>query len=210
MTRKLFITPASMPEDEECRQLKIPSSKEWLGIFNAALLATTYAYNYEQLDEADLTPEECAAFCYDKLLEYFASAGCSSGIPTPYWDTDDDVDDEETAETQPWYGTVTNPDDPPSELTFVENASVWAFTGLLALATWEVGFAPALLFRTIAPRFVIATRRGDLGEIIRILVDGEEQARVDTSGYAVGEVIETPILSDPEIEEHEVLIVQVS
>lgn len=190
--------------------MTIPSSKEWLGIFNAALLATTYAYNYEQVNETDLTPEECAAYCYEKLLEYFDST-CAGGVPTPFWDDDTDVDDESPADVQEWYGYVTDPEAPPEELTFVEDAAIWGFTGFLALATWEIGAAPAILFRTIAPRFALAMRRGDLGEVIRILVDGEEAARVDTSGYDAGEVIRVPIVGDPAIETgHDVMIVQVS
>jgi len=131
-------------------------------------------------------------------------------IPSPYWDEDGDVDDSYPADMQPWYGYVTDPELPPGELTFIENAAIWTFTGFLAVATIEIGAAPAILFSTIAPRFVLATRRGDLGEIIRILVDGEESARIDTSGYAPGEVIRTPILADPELSSHDIMIVQVS
>jgi len=209
--RKLFLTPPTLPEVEECRQLKIPSDKLWLGIFNAALLSTTYAYNYEQVHETDLTPEECAAYCYEKLLEYFDSAGCSTGVPSPYWDEDSDVDDQLPVDAQPWYGVVSDPEAPPEELDFVENAAIWAFTGFLAIATWEIGAAPAILFHTIAPSFLLATKRGDFGEIIRILVDGEEAATVDTSGYSPGDVIRTPIVANPAIETgHDIMIIQVS
>lgn len=132
-------------------------------------------------------------------------------VPSPYWDEDSDVDDAEPTDVQTWYGTVSDPEAPPVELDFVENAAVWAFTGFLALATWEIGAAPAILFHTIAPRFLLATKRGDFGEIIRILVDGEEAARVDTSGYAPGDVIRTPIVGNPAIETgHDIMIVQVS
>jgi len=135
----------------------------------------------------------------------------ADSVPTPYWDEDSEVDDELPTDAQPWYGTVSNPEAPADELDFVENAAIWITTGFLAIATWEIGAAPAILFHTIAPRFVLATKRGDLGEIIRILVDGEEAARVDTSGYAPGDIIRTPILPDPAITTgHDIIIVQVS
>lgn len=131
--------------------------------------------------------------------------------PTPYWDEDTEVDDEMPDDVQPWYGTVSNPEAPPDELDFVENAAIFAFTGFLALATWEIGAAPAILFHTIAPKFVLAMRRGDAGEIIRILVDGEEAARVDTSGVSVGDVVRVPIIADPAITTgHDIAVIQVS
>lgn len=132
-------------------------------------------------------------------------------VPTPYWDEDTEVDDEMPTDMQTWYGTVSNPEAPPEELDFVENAAIFAMTGFLAVATWEVGFAPAILFHTIAPRFVLAMRRGDAGEIIRILVDGEEAARVDTTSAAVGDVVRVPIVADPAVMTgHDIAVIQVS
>lgn len=131
-------------------------------------------------------------------------------IDAPFWDTDEDVDDELPVEEQPWYGTVSDPEVPQEELDFVENAAIFALTGFLAAATWEAGFAPAILFHTLAPRFVIAMKRGDVGEVIRILVDGEEAAIVDTTPYAEGDVIEQPILTADSEAGHDLAIVQVS
>jgi hypothetical protein len=92
----------------------------------------------------------------------------------------------------------------------VENALIWAFTGFLAVATLEVGAAPAILFRTIAPSFVLAVKRGDIGEVIRILVDGQEAARVDTSSASPGDVINIPVIADPTFDTHDIALVQVS
>jgi len=137
--------------------------------------------------------------------------GDTRTVPTPYWDEDSEVDDQLADDVQPWYGTVSDPEAPPGELDFVENAAIWLMTGFLAVATWEIGAAPAILFHTIAPKFVLATRRGDLGEIIRILVDGEEAARVDTSSAAPGDVIRTSIVADPTVETgHDIMLIQVS
>jgi len=206
-----FPTPNSTPETSACRTFRVPASDEWLGLLMAAVESLTKDYNY--YNWGALTPDETALAWNDILIEAWEHSftdGCPSGIPTPYWDEDSDVDDEYPSDMQPWYGTVDDPEAPPDELTFFENAAIWTFTGFLAVATIEVGAAPAILFNTIAPRFVLATRRGDLGEIIRILVDGQEAARVDTSSYSPGDVIRTNILADPEIETHEILMVQVS
>lgn len=168
-------------------QLRNPAT--WQGDHDEIITALNRATNLKDMLQIDITPK----------------------VPAPYWDEDSDVEAEETPEDQPWYGTVSNPDAPPDELDFVENIAVWALTGFLAVATWEVGAAPAILFHTIAPKFIIATKRGDLGEIIRILVDGEEKARIDTSSVPVGTIVETPILADPDIlTGHDVMIVQVS
>ena len=81
----------------------------------------------------------------------------------------------------------------------------------LAVATWEIGAAPAILFHTIAPSFVLAIRRGDLGEVIRILVDGQDAAQVNTASASVGDVVRVPIVADPTVTTgHDIMIIQVS
>lgn len=171
-------------------QLMNPAT--WQGDHDEVITALNRANNLMVLLQQPVTPPE-------------------PDTPAPYWDSEDDVDDGLPPDMQPWYGTVSDPEAPPEELDFVENALIWAMTGFLAVATWEVGFAPAILFHTIAPRFVLATKRGELGEIIRILVDGEEAARVDTSSAAPGDIIRTPILPDPAITTgHDITIIQVS
>jgi len=209
---KFLTTPSSLPTERVCKSINVPNSRDWLGIFDAILLQAISMWAWEQVPDGLVTREEAAAFWETVVTAYWDESACavSGGAPTPYWDEDSDVDDEETPELQTWYGTVSDPEAAPAELDFVENFAVWTITGFLALATWEIGAAPAILFNTIAPRFVLATKRGDVGEIIRILVDGEESARVDTSGYAVGDVIRTPIIADAALSAHDVMIVQVS
>lgn len=70
MVRKLFIAPGSEPGATVERCLKIPASQEWLAVVNAALLLMTNEYNYEQLNETDLTPEDCARIAYLMYIEY--------------------------------------------------------------------------------------------------------------------------------------------
>ena len=78
MVRKLFLTPPTLPEETQCRGLFIPSSKEWLAVFSQALLSVIYSYNYEQVNETDLTPEETAAQAF-QIYEAWLSATCAGG-----------------------------------------------------------------------------------------------------------------------------------
>lgn len=81
--RKKFLTPPTLPAGSQCRGLDVPASKEWLGIFSNALLETTYAHNYEQVNETDLTPEEVADTAYQAYLAWLDSTcGGEAGPPT--------------------------------------------------------------------------------------------------------------------------------
>jgi len=161
----------------------------------------------------DVTPEN-AAIAYrdiiDAALPGTLNECLALSAPTPYWDEDQDVDDDMPADDQIWYGYVEDPEAPAEELTLIEQFAIWGITGFLAYATWEVGFAPAILFNTIAPKFVLAFKRGDVGEVIRIIIDANEAATVDTSSAAVGDVVRVQIAGDPSLATHDVMIVQVS
>jgi len=207
---KPFLTPPEFPVGEDCRTLKIPSSKEWLGIFNSALLETQYYWNYEQVEPTDLTPEETAEKCREIVWNYF-NAACGGSVPVPVWEDDEDVDDEADDDIQPWYGYVDNPSAPPEELEFKTQVGIWVITGFLALGTWEVGFAPAIAFAAIAPKFALAWQRGDVREVIKIFVktvegEYEQAAEVDTDDWEVGEVRDVPILAGEAPEERQFLI----
>jgi len=67
-------TPATLPEIYECRSLSIPQSQEWLGAVNSALLEMAKPSAWQQVDETDMTAEECAAICYQMYIEYLLSA----------------------------------------------------------------------------------------------------------------------------------------
>jgi len=157
----------------------------------AAVEVLTKEYNYYQW--GSVTPEDAAQAWNDIIItawdESF-SAVCQAPAETPYWDDESTVDDEEPAEVQQWYGYVTDLDSPTT--TFVEDVGVWTFAGLLALAGAP---AAAIAFTTVAPKFIVAIRRGELGEIIRLYVDGSQQAEVDTSDYAEGDIIQQPIIT---------------
>jgi len=201
MVRRLFLTPPNLPGQTQCRSLEIPSSQAWLGIFNQALLTLAQAYNYEQVNETDLSPETVAAYCY-QVYEAWLESTCVK-IPTPFWDDVTDTDDEFPTEIQPWYGYVTDPDLPAGELTFVERAAIWTFTGLLAVSATP---AAAIAFNTTAPSFVLAMRGDSFGEVIRVLLDGEDAATVTTSGDP-DELVEIPLFGDPDLTTHDVLVI---
>ena len=144
-------------------------------------------------------------------LKEFIAVGSLEPVPAPYWDDDADSDDSLPADAQPWYGTVDDPELPPGELTFVENAAIWAFTGFIAVATIEVGSYPAVLFHTIAPKFVLAMRRGAFAEVVRIIIDGQDAATVDTSDMTEDEIVRVPLVGDPDSTTgHDIMIVQVA
>lgn len=130
--------------------------------------------------------------------------------PTPYWDNDTSVDDEQPAETQEWYGQVTNPTAPADELTFVENAVIWILSGFVALVlvpALPAGVAAALTFRTLATRFTLAFNRGDIREQFRVIIDAQDYGNVDTDGMTEGDIIELNVDGLEDLEFHDILIV---
>jgi hypothetical protein len=198
-----YLTPHTLPSEVICRRIEIPNSREWLGIFNAAVLTLIYSWAWEQVHETDMSPEECAAICYDIYEKYLNSGGECALVPSPYWDISSSADDELPSDIQPWYGVVTDFLAPIDELNFVENAAVWVITGFVAYAA---GIGAAVYFRTVARRFVIAVERQDIGEIIRVVVDSSEY-RIDTTPYAEGEIIEVDVVTTAETLEHDIYVI---
>jgi len=203
-----FPTPLTTPDEMGCRQFQIPSSTEWFSLFMGALEALRLPYLWFQT-EGGMTPDEAATeagaiidAAYDN-----AEAGCASAdVETPYWDDASDVDDNASTDDQLWYGEVTDATAPADELDFVENILVWSFAGLLAVAGAP---AAAIAFTTIAPKFLIAQKAGDVGEVIRIVLDGHDVTTIDTTGHA-GEIITTPVVGDPTLSTHQLYLVKVS
>lgn len=160
-------------------QLQLQST--WIGDADAVLLAQGRATNLKGL---------------------FVEAACPvPDVETPYWDTDSDVDDNAPADDQPWYGEVDDPTVVPTSLTFRENAEIWTFAGLLAIAG-----APgaALAFVTIAQRFVLAFKQGNVGKVIRVFVDASEVSSFTDDGS--GDVREVSVAGDPDAETHQIYV----
>lgn len=76
MARKLFETPPDTPPEVVCRTFKIPSSYHWLGIFNKAILTLLNEYNWEQVNDTDLTIEGTIALIKPMIEEYWDTQEC--------------------------------------------------------------------------------------------------------------------------------------
>jgi len=207
-----FPTPVDIPLEVGTRAFCIPSSSAWFALVMGCLMLLADEENWQQ-NSGGITAAE-AAEAAQEIIDSGYDGTCDTGgggnIPTPFWDTATDVDDEFAPEDQIWYGEVDDPDLPPGELTFTENAAIWAFTGFVAFATLEVGAATAIFFHTLAKRWVMAFKRGSIGEVIRVLVDGVEYGRVDTSSASEGEIVEVRVMPPDDDEPHDIMLIQVS
>lgn len=71
-----YLTPDSIPEDDDCRPLFIPASSEWLALVSGALTELTLPYNWEQFGA--LTVQETVDRFQVMINQYYADAcgGC--------------------------------------------------------------------------------------------------------------------------------------
>jgi hypothetical protein len=192
-----YPTPAETPGDMTCLLLKLPAAPSWWAVYVGLLQVLTEESAWQQF-EGGITPEQaahCAQEIYDTAMELAStSSDCPvlPEYPTPYWDESSDLEDEGDAEEQTWYGRVEYPEAPASELSLIDDVAIWTLTGFIAYSG-DIG--AAIFFHTIAPAFVLAWRRGDVGEVIRIVVDGADYGRVDTTSTAAGELLNFPVLA---------------
>jgi hypothetical protein len=202
------LTPPGVdPDDPDLEMILVEYNPEWQQVLMAAV---------DQL----LQYSSWAGTHDDKILAVNRASNLKwllqnpveidEGIPAPYWDDDADVDDEMPADEQEWYGMVTNPSAPADELTFVENAVIWIFTGFIALVlvpALPAGVAAGLTFRTLATRFTLAFRRGDIIEQIRVVIDAKDYGTVNTGDVGVGEIIELDVNGLEDLPMHDILLV---
>ncbi len=130
--------------------------------------------------------------------------------PAPYWDDETDAGDEEPEASQDWYGLVEDAAAPPDELTFVQNAVIWLFTGfvLIAASPSLVGsVGAAIAFRTLANRFVLSFNKGDVREQIRVIIDAQDYGSVDTDDIADGEVMDMTVNGLEDADFHDIMII---
>lgn len=199
-----YPTPESIPETVGTRAFCIPDSTAWYAVVMGCLMQLAEESSWQQFD-GGIGPEEAAAAAQD-IIDSGYEGTCSTGssmIPTPFWDDVTETDDQDPVETQPWYGSVLDPDLPADELTFVENAGIWAFTGFLALSGTP---AAAILFHTIAPDFVLAMRGDDFAEVIRIIIDAQDYAEIQTTGDP-DELVELQVAAGESETGHDILLV---
>lgn len=202
-----LIPPDVDPDDPDLETILVEYNPAWTPVLMAACdQLGQYSAWLGTEDEKKLAVNRAQVLKW--LLQ--VPVEVSEDVPAPYWDTDEDVDDAEPAEDQEWYGMVTNPSAPADELTFVENAVIWIFVGFIALVlapALPAGVAAGLVFRTLATRFTLAFRRGDIIEQIRIIIDAKDYGTVDTSTVAEGEIIEINIDGLDVADFHDIMLV---
>lgn len=193
-----FFTPDEPPTTFVCRRLFIPDNLGFVSIVNGALSELAFSWNYQQ--QGTLTPEQTAEYMAQMLVDFMGQYGACEGgeseVPAPYWDAADDNDDELPAAEQIWYGNWVDGE-------FVENIGTWVIAGFLAYAGTP---GAALTFLTLAPSFRLAWRTGNLGGIIRVIIDGADYGTVDTFSASPG-VLEKDFVANPDEEWHNIVMV---
>jgi len=199
-----FNEPVQPPivDPDEGETVQVCFSAEWLPYVQGALSQLQLQTTWKGTPEEILLAQGRAT----NLRGLFDNPICEvDTIGTPYWDDAEDVDDEAPVDDQIWYGEVTDANAPPGELDFVENAALWAVSGMVAIATGSIGVA--LAFRTFVSKFILIQKAGDVGETIRFVIDNQDAVTIDTTGRA-GELIEVPIVGDESLEEHQLYIIK--
>lgn len=199
-----YITPNSIPAGRICRPVFIPDDPEWMAIVSGALNELAFAYNWEQV--TGISAQDAAAVGLEMWLAHVQDECASDDVPTPYWTNADNVDDSLPADVQEWYGFFTDYDASWDDMSFVEQATVWLYSGMIASA-----YSPgaAIVFRTTVSKFLFAVRQRDFGGIVRLMIDGDDVATIDTS-ESPDTVTYIPVVGDPDVTEHEFRVINVS
>lgn len=198
--------PEFEPDDDDL--IYVAYSLQWQKVLLAAVDQLCQYSTWQGNHDAKILAVNRAV--YLKWLLTLPVQTSEVDYPTPFWDTDTTADDEMPADEQTWYGMVTNPAAPADELTFVENAVIWIFSGFIALVlapALPVGVAAALSFRTLATRFTLAFNRGDIVEQFRVIIDAQDYGTVDTAGLTAGDIVELNVDGLPDAAYHDILIV---
>lgn len=200
--------PDEDPDDPDLETMLVEYNPAWSPVLAAACAQMLQFASWKGTDEEKLLAVNRANNLISALM---TPADIDTGIPAPYWDSESDVDDELPEDEQPWYGLVENPDAPPGEVTFIQNAVIWILTGFVALVlspSLPIGAAAAVSFRTLANRFTLAFNRGDVREQFRVIIDAKDYGEADTEGLEVGDIIEMDINGIDEAAYHDILIVR--
>ena len=201
--------PPPIIDPDEGETILVAYSTEWIAVLMAAVdQLLQYSSWTGDHDEKILAVNRATNL---KILLQTPALVGEEEYPAPYWDTEEDVDDEMPIEEQTWYGMVTNPSAPANELTFVENAVIWIISGFIALVlapALPAGVAAAVTFRTLATRFTLAFNRGDIGEQFRVIIDATDYGNADTEGLSVGDIVELTVDGLPDAAYHDIMIVR--
>lgn len=193
-----FPTPNTTPDILACRVFRVPDNDDWLGLLMGAVEALSHEYNYYLW--GTVTPDEAAstwASIVEQAYTEALSGACPADTPSPYWDDAADADSEAPAAEQVWYGEIIGGD-------FHEKIEDWAIAGFIAAAGQP---AAAVYFLTVAPRFRLAWKTGDIGGIVRVFIDAEDYGTVDTSSDSEG-IITMDIIPTTEADNHSILLVK--
>lgn len=77
-----WLTPDSIPEDDDCRPLSIPASSDWLALVSGALTELTKPYNWEKF--GTLTVGETVAKMQQIIDDYYTSPCATCETPGGY------------------------------------------------------------------------------------------------------------------------------
>lgn len=196
-----FEAARDVPGDPEIHSLSARSQLLILSQTGYLHWATRwYRLDGEALSDADLEDiEDWASKAEDEAL--VAVSPAPTEVEAPFWDDAEDVDDNAPIDDQPWYGEVDDPTVVPTTETFRERAEDFTFAGLLAIAGAP---SAAVAFLTIAPKFRLAFKQGNIGNIIRVFVDAHEAAQITDAGD--DSIAEVAIVGNPDLETHQIYI----
>jgi len=188
-----FPTP-NEAADEDAYLLFLFPDMLWAQYILGACRALVYEWNWYEAGE--MSPQD-AADAFDAIIQQAPYNLINPDVPAPYWDDAEDSDDEAPPDSQIWYGDIVSG-------SFVENVENWAIAGFIAAAGQP---AAAVYFLTIAPRFRLAWKTGDIGGIVRVFIDAEDYGTVDTSSVEPG-LVTMDIIPTTEADTHSVLLVK--
>lgn len=156
MARYGYLTPDNVPIGRHCRVFSIPDDTWWLGTFMGALLPLTYPTSWQEYGE--LTADEAAQVMLDVIWEAYqddAQVCPDEMVETPFYDSDESVDDEE----------------PLGEQTWLDAASDFVIEGFLMVTLTP---AAAIAYSATIPKIRLAFKTGDAGVIVRTIFNGIE------------------------------------
>lgn len=186
-----FPTPNEIPLDSAYLVFIFPNDEAFPQLILGALKPLSFSYNFYQW--GDITPDE-ASEKFREIIEEAPYNLREEGVPAPYWDNAEDVDDEEPNSIQQWFGEMQG-------LDFVPQVGIIAITGFL-MYSGQIG--AAIKFVTFAPSFALAWKKDGVGGAIRVFVDEVDMGLLDTEGDP-SEIIEKTFIGDPDLGSHVIL-----
>jgi len=194
-----FPTPVETPDATTCLVVQVPANAAWWAIYVGLLYSLLEEENWQQY-EGGMSRADAAADAAQIFEDAMATAEtnvCGVEVGAPFWDDAADADDEMTVADQIWYGEIVGG-------SFHEKIEDWAIAGFIAAAGQP---AAAVYFLTIAPRFRLAWKTGDIGGIVRVFIDAEDYGTVDTSASEPG-LVTMDIIPTTEADTHTVMLVK--